>query len=77
MRKNFYMVPELNNMSMEEIRGYQEKKLTKQLKYGYEKSEFYRKKFDEIGIKPEEVKTIKDLRYCQNCLRSWTRLVSG
>jgi phenylacetate-CoA ligase len=63
MKKNFYMVPELNNMSMEEIRGYQEKKLTKQLKYGYEKSEFYRKKFDEIGIKPEEVKTIEDLRH--------------
>jgi phenylacetate-CoA ligase len=63
MKKNFYMVPELNNMSMEEIRGYQEKKLTQQLKYGYEKSEFYRKKFDEIGIKPEEVKTIEDLRH--------------
>jgi phenylacetate-CoA ligase len=63
MKKNFYMVPELNNMSMEEIRGYQGKKLTQQLKYGYEKSEFYRKKFDEIGIKPEEVKTIEDLRH--------------
>jgi phenylacetate-CoA ligase len=61
MRKNFYMVPELNNMSLEEIRRYQEKKLTRQLKYGYEKSEFYRKKFDEIGVKPEEVYTIEDL----------------
>lgn len=62
MKKSFYMVPELNYMSMEEIRKYQEKKLAKQLKYCYEKSEFYRKKFDEIGIKPEEVKTIEDLR---------------
>jgi len=62
MRKNFYMVPELNDMSLEEIRRYQEKKLTRQLKYCYEKSEYYRKKFDEIGVRPEEVKTIEDLR---------------
>jgi phenylacetate-CoA ligase len=62
MRKNFYMVPELNDMSLEEIRRYQEKKLIRQLKYCYEKSEYYRKKFDEIGVRPEEVKTIEDLR---------------
>ncbi len=62
MAKNFYLLHELNNMSIEEIRRYQEKKLTRQLKYCYEKSEFYRKKFDEVGVKPEEVKTMKDLQ---------------
>jgi len=62
MKKNFYLVPELNGMSQEEIRGYQEKKLTKQLKYCYDSSEFYRQKFDEAGAKPDDIKTMNDLR---------------
>ena len=62
MEKDFYLVPELNKMSQEEIRKYQEKKLTRQLKYCYRASEFYRQKFDEAGAKPEEIKVIDDLR---------------
>jgi phenylacetate-CoA ligase len=62
MRRNFYLVPELNTMSQEGIRTYQEKKLTKQLKYCYENSELYRQKFDEAGARPEDIKTIDDLR---------------
>ena len=62
MKKNFYLVPELNNMSQEEIQVYQEKKLTKQLKYCYEKSELYRQKFNEAGAKPEDIMTMDDLR---------------
>jgi len=62
MRRDFYLVPELNTMSQEEIRGYQERKLTKQLKYCYDNSELYRQKFDEAGASPEDIKTIDDLR---------------
>jgi len=62
MEKNFYLVPELNSMSQEEIREYQEKKLPKQLKYCYENSEFYKKKFDDAGAKPEDIRTMEDLR---------------
>ena len=62
MKRNFYLVPELNHMSREEIRRYQENKLTRQLSYCYNASEFYRKKFDSIGAKPEDIKTIEDLR---------------
>ena len=62
MEHDFYLVPELNNMSQEEIRKYQEKKLTRQLKYCYSASEFYRQKFDEAGAKPEDIKTVDDLR---------------
>jgi phenylacetate-CoA ligase len=62
MRRNFYLVPGLNTMSQEGIRRYQEKKMTKQLKYCYESSELYRQKFDEAGAKPEDIKTIDDLR---------------
>ena len=62
MEKKFYLVPELNRMSQEEIRRYQEKKLTRQLEYCYEASEFYRQKFDEAGAKPQDIRTIDDLR---------------
>jgi phenylacetate-CoA ligase len=62
MRKRFYLVPELNDLSMEGIRRYQEQKLTRQLRYCYDHSELYRKKFDELGAKPEEIRTVEDLR---------------
>lgn len=62
MENDFYMVSELNRMSQEEIRLYQEKKLTRQLAYCYNASEFYRRKFDDIGAKPDDIKTIEDLR---------------
>ncbi len=62
MAKDFYLIPELNGMSQEEIRKYQEKKLTGQLEYCYQASEFYRQKFDEAGAKPQDIRTIEDLR---------------
>ena len=62
MEKDFYLIPELNTMSQEEIRRYQEKKLTGQLEYCYRASEFYRQKFDEAGAKPQDIRTIDDLR---------------
>ena len=62
MEKEFYLVPELNKMSQEQIRQYQEKKLVRQLAYCYRASEFYRQKFDEAGAKPEDIATIDDLR---------------
>ena len=62
MSKKFYLVPELNQMSQEEIRRYQEKKLRRQLTYCYEKSEFYRQKFQEAGARPQDIQTMEDLR---------------
>ena len=54
--------PELNCMTPEQIRQYQERRLTPQLRYCYERSVFYRQKFNEIGVKPEDVRTLDDLR---------------
>jgi phenylacetate-CoA ligase len=62
MKPDFYLVPELNRMSQEEIRRYQEKKLSQQLKYCYDNSELYKQKFDEAGASPEDIRTIDDLR---------------
>lgn len=51
-----------NNMTDEEIHDYQERLLQKQLRYVYRNSDFYLKKFNEIGIHPEEIKTIDQFR---------------
>lgn len=60
--KAYFSNPELNTMTQEQIRAYQEQRLVPQLSYCFEKSPFYRKKFDEIGARPEDIKTLDDLR---------------
>ena len=62
MTQSFYMVPELNQMSCEEIRRYQERKLVSQLTYCYENSSFYKSKFDAAGATPRDIRTLDDLR---------------
>ena len=57
-RKVKYSLPELNSMSMEEIRTMQESLLPGQMKYCYENSPFYKKKFDEVGARPEDIMTL-------------------
>lgn len=46
-------------MNQEQILNEQEKMLKKQLKYVYRNSEYYRKKFEEIGVRPEEITTLE------------------
>jgi len=60
--KSYYSNTELNGMTQEQIDAYKEKLLVPQLSYCYNKSPFYRKKFDEIGAKPEDIRTLDDLR---------------
>jgi phenylacetate-CoA ligase len=52
----------LNQMNPEQIKEFQEEKLRSQLKYCYNNSEYYRKKFKDCGALPGDVKTIDDLR---------------
>jgi phenylacetate-CoA ligase len=60
--KPFTYMDELKGKSQEEIRKLQEAKLPEQLKYCYDNSELYRAKFDACGAKPEDIRTIEDLR---------------
>ena len=53
--------PEIECMSREEMRALQSEKLVKQVKYVYENVAFYRKKMDELGVKPEDIKSIDDI----------------
>lgn len=52
----------LNSMSPEQIKEYQEEELNSQLQYCYGNSNFYKRKFDECGAHPNDIKRIEDLR---------------
>jgi phenylacetate-CoA ligase len=60
--KRFCYMSGLEGKSQEEIRKLQEERLPVQLKYCYDNSEFYRMKFDACGARPEEIRTLEDLR---------------
>lgn len=49
-------------MSREQLDEFHLKKLKSVLKYAYENSPFYRKKWEEIGFHPEDVKTLEDFK---------------
>jgi phenylacetate-CoA ligase len=49
-------------MPKNEMLNLQFVKLKKQLQYNYKNSLFYRKKFEEAGIKPEAIRSFKDLQ---------------
>ena len=53
--------PKIECMSREEMRALQSEKLVKQVKNVYENVAFYRKKMDEMGVKPEDIKSIDDI----------------
>jgi len=53
----------IETLSPDELRKLQMKKLRKRIKYCYENSPlYYRQKFDEIGVKPEDIRTWEDFR---------------
>ena len=56
-----YYQPEIETMSVEEIKKLQSEKLVKQVKHVYDNVLSYRQKMDEKGVKPEDVKGIEDL----------------
>ena len=48
-------------MNKEEKEKIQLERLQETVKLAYENVEFYKKRFDEIGLKPEDIKTLKDI----------------
>ncbi|MFW6287138.1 MAG: phenylacetate--CoA ligase family protein [bacterium] len=48
--------------SRKEMEGIQLEKLKNIVSYAYNKVSFYRKRFDEIGLKPEDIKTLNDIK---------------
>ena len=48
-------------LSREKMRKLQLKRLKEIVKYAYENVPFYKKKYDEAGVKPSDIKTLKDI----------------
>jgi phenylacetate-CoA ligase len=57
-----YWNEKIETMPLEDLRKYQLQKLQEQVKHCYNNSTFYRKKFDAIGLKPEDIKSLEDLQ---------------
>jgi len=57
-----YFQPEIETASREEIIKIQNEKIVKQVKHVYENVEYYRNLMDEKGVKPEDIKTIDDIK---------------
>ncbi len=52
----------METLSREEVERIRLRRLRKQLKYCYTHSEFYKRKFEEVGFLPEDIKTWEDFR---------------
>jgi phenylacetate-CoA ligase len=57
-----YWNEELETMSLDDLRKLQEKRLQETVSRAYEKTKFYRQKFDDAGIKPSDINTLDDLQ---------------
>ena len=53
--------PEIETMPREELRAHQSEKLKWQVSRMYEKVELFRKRMDEAGLKPEDIRGVEDL----------------
>ncbi|NOQ48971.1 MAG: AMP-binding protein [Methanococcoides sp.] len=56
-----YWNPQIERMPVEELKEIQGEKLCNLVKYVYEHSPFYRKRFDAAGIRPEDIKSLDDV----------------
>lgn len=57
-------------MSRDEMRALQLERLKKIVKYAYSNVKFYKDKFDSIGLKPEDIKTLEDINLIPYTVKS-------
>ncbi len=62
MANGKYWNEKTETMPRADIQKLQLQKLKELVKYCYENSSFYRKKFDSVGLKPEAIQTLDDLK---------------
>ncbi len=56
-----YWNPVVEKMSKSELKELQERKLRQTVEFAYRYSEFYRKLYDQAGVKPDDIKSLEDL----------------
>ena len=61
MEKEKYFTPEIETASQNYLKALQSQRLVKMVENCYNNVPFYKKKFDEIGLKPSDIHTIKDI----------------
>ena len=57
-----YWNEEFETLPLDKLKKLQEERLQSMVARAYEKTNFYRKKFDQMGVKPKDVKTIDDIQ---------------
>lgn len=60
--ENHYFQPEVECADRESLRELQSQRLREMITRCYEKVPFYRQKLDEAGIKPEDIKSVDDIK---------------
>ena len=56
-----YYQPEIETASQEQIRAWQDERLVKQVKHVWDNVPYYRKKMEEKGVTPDDIKSVADL----------------
>ena len=56
-----YYQPEIETASPEQIRAWQDERLVKQVKHVWDNVPYYRKKMEEKGVTPDDIKCAADL----------------
>lgn len=56
-----YWNPELETMPLDKLKKLQTKRLRRVVKYAYNRTSLYRRKFDEAGVRPGDINTLDDL----------------
>ena len=59
--REFYE-PEIETIDREKLERLQLERLRWQVKRCYEGSEFYREKYDRVGLKPEDIRSLEDVK---------------
>ena len=60
-KDNHYFLKELETLSPDALKNLQFEKTKQTLERAYHNSEFYRKRFDKAGVKPDDFKTLEDM----------------
>ncbi len=63
METVLYWQKEIETLPREKLEELQLQRFRAQMRYVYERSPFYRRKFDAAGIKPDDVRTLDDIRH--------------
>ncbi len=57
-----YYEKEIETLPLEKLRELQTKRLKDLAKYCYNRQPFYKKKFDELGVKPDDINSLDDIK---------------